>query len=149
MDSQFQSESGVIKWKAHFRSSPERVYGALASPNERAKYWADTVEERAGKLTYEFKSMGFRDEGRILKQVPQRLFSVEYLGTEVNFHLSADSTGGTDLELHVRNVPESRRTELIAGWVNFLMTMRGAVDFGIDLRNHDAERTWNKGYVEN
>lgn len=149
MNSQFQAEPGVIQWKAHFRSSPKKVYDALTNASERAKYWADSVQENDGKLIYDFKSMGFRDEGRILKRVPERLFSVEYLGTEVTFHMKADGKEGTDLELLVRGVPDSHRVELIAGWVNFLMTMRGAVDFGIDLRNHDVTRTWDKGYVEN
>ena len=52
------------------------------------------------------------------------------LSTEVTFRLSEDGQGGTDLHLVVRGVPDSDRVELIAGWVNFLMTMRGAVDFG-------------------
>jgi hypothetical protein len=37
----------------------------------------------------------------------------------------------------------------MAGWVSVLLALKAAADFGIDLRNHDPARTWNKGYVDN
>ncbi|MGH9769506.1 MAG: hypothetical protein ACREAB_18940 [Blastocatellia bacterium] len=43
----------------------------------------------------------------------------------------------------------SDRIEVIAGWVSVLMALKAAVDFGIDLRNHDPQRTWDEGFVEN
>lgn len=46
-------------------------------------------------------------------------------------------------------VPLEDRTEVIAGWVSVLMALKGAVDFGIDLRTHDPDRHWEKGYVDN
>ncbi len=72
-----------------------------------------------------------------------------YLGTDVTFGLKPDGMGGTDMTLLVRKVPPDQKVELIAGWVNWLMTMKAAVDHGIDLRNHDSKRTWKQGYVEN
>jgi hypothetical protein len=29
------------------------------------------------------------------------------------------------------------------------MALKAAADFGVDLRNHDRQRTWEQGYVEN
>jgi hypothetical protein len=29
------------------------------------------------------------------------------------------------------------------------MAMKAAVDFGVDLRNHDESRAWNSGYADN
>jgi hypothetical protein len=29
------------------------------------------------------------------------------------------------------------------------MAMKAAVDFGVDLRNHDPERTWFDGFANN
>jgi len=46
-------------------------------------------------------------------------------------------------------VPTEHRTEVMAGWVSVLMSLKAAVDFGIDLRMHDPERHWDNGYVEN
>jgi hypothetical protein len=39
--------------------------------------------------------------------------------------------------------------EVVAGWVSVLMALKAAVDYGIDLRNHDARYCWEEGYVEN
>ena len=38
---------------------------------------------------------------------------------------------------------------MTAGWVSVLMAMKAALDYGVDLRNHDIERTWMKGYADN
>ena len=38
---------------------------------------------------------------------------------------------------------------MTAGWVSVLMAMKGAVDFEIDLRNHNPERVWENGYLDN
>jgi hypothetical protein len=39
--------------------------------------------------------------------------------------------------------------ETQAGWVSVLLALKGAVDYGVDLRNHDNSRTWRKGFVDN
>jgi hypothetical protein len=39
--------------------------------------------------------------------------------------------------------------EVTAGWVSVLMALKAAVDFGIDLRNHDPARAWAAGYADN
>lgn len=38
---------------------------------------------------------------------------------------------------------------MIAGWVSVLMAMKAAVDFGIDLRNHDSDMAWAQGFADN
>jgi len=53
------------------------------------------------------------------------------------------------LTLTDQGVPPENRTEVIAGWVSVLMALKASVDFGIDLRNHDPNRTWDEGYAEN
>ncbi len=63
--------------------------------------------------------------------------------------LESDGKGGTDLSLLAENVDESVRMEMASGWVSVLMAMKGALDFGIDLRNHDPERTWPRGFADN
>ena len=67
----------------------------------------------------------------------------------MQFRLQADPSGGTDLEMRCHGVPAEDRVEVIAGWVSVLMAMKAAVDFGVDLRNHDPERTWWQGYADN
>ena len=46
-------------------------------------------------------------------------------------------------------VPQAERVEVMAGWVSVLLALKAAVDFGVDLRNHDPQRTWEQGYAEN
>ena len=61
----------------------------------------------------------------------------------------ADMAGGTDLLLTETGTPPAERAESLAGWVSVLMALKAAVDHGVDLRNHDARRSWAQGYVEN
>jgi len=44
---------------------------------------------------------------------------------------------------------EELRREMIPGWVSVLMAMKAAVDFGVDLRNHDPKRSWQQGFADN
>ena len=41
------------------------------------------------------------------------------------------------------------RVETTAGWVSALMAMKAAVDFDVDLRNHDSKRSWKSSYCDN
>jgi hypothetical protein len=38
---------------------------------------------------------------------------------------------------------------ITAGWVFVLMALKASVNFVVDLRNHDSNRTWDEGYAEN
>jgi hypothetical protein len=39
--------------------------------------------------------------------------------------------------------------EHYAGWVSVLMNLKAYADFGIDLRNHHPDYTWDNHYVDN
>lgn len=144
----FQTQPHTIQWKMHFSSSPEKVYEALATNAGRAMYWAESAQEVDGYI--EFNIYGYPPfKGKILSAKPSHMFSLEYVGTNVTFTLDQDDQGGTDLTMHAENVEESLRFEMIPGWISVLMAMKAAVDFGVDLRNHDPKRCWNTGYADN
>ena len=144
----FQTETRVIRWKMHFISPPARVFSALATDEGRAHYWAESAPEVNGEVT--FHILGFEPfTGRIVKKNAPSQFALEYFGTIVEFSLHDDGKGGTDLSLVATQVDESIRMEMSAGWVSVLMAMKAAVDHGVDLRNHDASRTWRDGYADN
>ena len=148
MTQTFQPEPSTIRWKMHFASPPERVYEALATDAGRAAFWAESAPEVDGAITFHF--MTYESvTGRILDRDPPKRFKVEYFGTIVEFSLTGDGAGGTDLLLYSTNVDDSIRAEMTAGWVSVLMAMKAAVDHGIDLRNHDALRSWQSGYADN
>ncbi len=39
--------------------------------------------------------------------------------------------------------------EELPGWISVLLALKAAADFSIDIRNHDARRTWDQGYCDN
>ena len=144
----FQGEPGVIRWRMHFVSSPAEVFAALATDAGRATYWAESAPEVDGVITFHILNYD-PFAGRILKREEPGLFAVEYFGTVVEFSLSSDGAGGTDLSLTATHVDETIRWEMTAGWVSVLMAMKAAVDHGVDLRNHDSSRSWGDGYADN
>ncbi len=144
----FQPDPQAITWKMHFASPRERVFEALATDAGRASFWAESAREADGGITFQF--LGHETvSGRVLRSTPPSVFAVEYFGAEVAFLLCADGSGGTDLTLVATGVPAGDRVEVIAGWVSVLMAMKAAVDHGVDLRNHDASRTWAQGFADN
>lgn len=145
----FQSEENVIRWNVHFNSPRARVYEFLHSDEGRAKFWAESAMENDGAIDFVFPN-GWTWQGKILERVLNEKFVVNYFGNSITtFELREDGNGGTDLFLSDANVPAQDRVEVIAGWVSVLMQMKAAIDFEIDLRNHDKTRTWDEGFVEN
>ena len=145
----FQADPDVIRWRLFFRSQPDAVYQALATAGGRSRYWAESAHEQDGVIHFVVPG-GLESRGRVLEAVPSRCFAAEYFGWTVRFDLHPDpASGGTDLTMTCHNVPPADRVEVIAGWVSVLMAMKAAVDYGVDLRNHDSERTWWQGYADN
>ena len=113
------------------------------------RFWAESATEQAGSIHFRFPN-GQAWQGEILVRRPPGLFQVVYIGgTIVTFTLESDGRRGTDLTLTDEGVAEEHRCEVIAGWVSVLMALKAATDFGVDLRNHDPQRTWDQGFAEN
>jgi uncharacterized protein YndB with AHSA1/START domain len=145
----FQSHPTTITWRLHLRSAPAAVYELLATDAGRARFWAESAVERGGTIEFIFPG-GQRWRGAILeRQAPRRFAVVYYGGSTTTFELADDGAGGTELTLTDAGVPQTDRMEVVAGWVSVLMALKAAADFGVDLRNHDSERSWEQGYVEN
>jgi uncharacterized protein YndB with AHSA1/START domain len=145
----FQDDPETIGWRVHLHSPVEKVYQALTTDAGRAGFWAESAVERDGVIQFVFPN-GLTWAGRVLVAEPPRRFAVVYYGgSTATFTLADDGSGGTDLSLTDRGVPDEDRVEVIAGWVSVLMALKAAVDFGVDLRNHDPGRSWEQGFVEN
>lgn len=135
----------MIEWKVHLSSPPERVYDFLASAAGRAAFWAESAPERDGTIDFTFPD-GLQLRSRILADEPPQRFVLTYFGnSEIVFTLAADGSGGCDLSLS----DSAGDARTMAGWVSVLLTLKAAVDFGVDLRNHDETRTWSHGYADN
>jgi uncharacterized protein YndB with AHSA1/START domain len=135
----------LVEWKLHLSSSCDRVYDFLATDSGRAEFWAESASERDGHIEFEFPG-GLEWRARILEAERPRRFVVTYFGeTTVAFDLESDGSGGCELTL----ADTADDPETLAGWVSVLLALKAAVDFGIDLRNHDLDRTWSSGYADN
>lgn len=138
----FQSDPARIVWRVHIDVPVEAVYDALATDAGRASFWAESAVETDGVIHFVFPD-GSETSARILHAARPRTFAVEYFGSRVTFRL----TGATDVELVDERTED--REEVTAGWVSVLMQLKAAIQFGVDLRNHSRERSWDRGYVEN
>lgn len=145
----FQNNPQKIEWRLHLNAPPTAVFEVIATDEGRARFWAESATEVNGMVHFKFPN-GQQWRGRIREKTPPRRFSIHYFGDSVTtFELADDGRGGTDLLLQDVGVPAQHRAEVIAGWVSVLLALKAAVDFGVDLRNHDPQRTWDQGYVEN
>lgn len=144
----FQDKSHTIVWNIHFHSSPQRVFDALATDAGRSKYWAESTDEKDGRITFHIYNYP-PFTGRILAKEEPHVFELEYFGTTVKFDLKSDGQTGTILNLRAEVSDDTLREEMTAGWVSVLMAMKAAVDFDVDLRNHDPDMAWAQGFADN
>ena len=145
----FQNDPQTIHWRLHLRSPVDVVYQALSTDAGRASFWAESAVERHGVIHFVFPN-GVIWDAPILEAVPPHKFALRYYGNSTAaFTLQDDGQGGTDLILTDRGVQQEDHLEVTAGWVSVLLSLKAAVDFGVDLRNHDAQRHWEFGYAEN
>jgi uncharacterized protein YndB with AHSA1/START domain len=142
------SETGIITWRIHLASSPERVYTAITTDEGRARFWAESTTETHNSVRFAFPN-GLTWNGQILSARPFEYFELDYFGNRVSFSLQEDGQGGTDLTLQDRGTTGADQTETAAGWISVLLTLKAYVDHGSDLRNHDSSRTWDQDYVDN
>jgi uncharacterized protein YndB with AHSA1/START domain len=144
-----EHDTKTLLWRLHLKSSPSTVYQILATNEGRSRFWAESAVEIDGRIHFKFPN-GQSWSGRLLEQVAPQRFTVDYMGGSVaTFELSDDGRGGTDLTLTDEGVSAIDRAEVSAGWVSVLLALKAAVDFGVDLRNHDVGRTWDAGFVDN
>lgn len=136
-----------IVWRVHLASPPEKVFEMLATDEGRAAFWAESAEGRAGEIHFQFVS-GVATRSRIIESSPPSRFVIDYFDSEAAFDLLPDGSGGTDLTLTNTGYDPAEYDEILPGWLNVLFPLKAAVDFNIDLRTHDPQRTWERRYID-
>jgi uncharacterized protein YndB with AHSA1/START domain len=141
------SIGGPIRWRMHIPAPPEEVFAALDSDQGRASFWAESATETEGHIEFRFVN-GYGCRSRVLERRPPRVFAIDYMGGPARFELTEDGRGGTDLLLTHEGTGPEEWSEVHAGWLNVLFPLKAWVAHGVDLRNHDPERTWDRGYAD-
>lgn len=136
----------AIRWKLALKSPPERVYEAVATDAGRRAFWALEADASGGAVHFVFPN-GQRDVSRIDAAEPPWRFEITYFGARTVFDIEPAGKGAV-LSLRAENVPAAEWSDVNAGWVAVLMALKAYVDFGIDLRNGDPERSWDAGFVD-
>jgi uncharacterized protein YndB with AHSA1/START domain len=146
---EYASASGEVRMRVHLHSTPDVVYRFLATDAGRESFWAEEAREADSRIRWLFAS-GERVETKVLAKEPSTRFECEYRdGTVVEFELEDDGRGGTDLTLTQREIPEGAIAASAIGWSSVLMNLKAVVDFAIDLRNHSADLSDDRGFVDN
>jgi hypothetical protein len=122
-------------------AAPPEVFNYLNSESGRIRFWAEQAPEQDGKILFKYPN-GLSWQSRIFERKLNQKLSLEYIaGSKVTFLLTSVGEDGTDLEMNEENYPEKYFSEISAGWVSVLLALKAAVDFKVDLRNHDKKRT--------
>jgi uncharacterized protein YndB with AHSA1/START domain len=138
---------GPIRWRMHLPAPPEIVYDILDSNDGRASFWAISAREEQGRIEFRFIN-GYTCICRIVERRRPHVWAIDYIGGEARFELTSDGSAGTDLLLTHSGVSRNEWDEVHAGWLNVLFPLKAWVAHGVDLRNHDPERTWDEGYAD-
>lgn len=136
----------IIVWRLHLKSPPRLVHTMLSTDKGRERFWASKSVQRNDKVEFGFPD-GSVLTSKIVENQPPSTFVIEYFGGSiVSFRLEGGNDG-TDLTLTAEKV--KYYDEELPGWVSVLLALKTAVDFSIDIRNHDRHRTWEQGYCDN
>lgn len=137
-----------VEWRIYLRSPRDRVFEFLTTSEGRAKFWATSALEENGIIRFVLAD-GRKYRAHVIEKIYPDTFALEYFHSLLIFRLSDyGNNHGTDLSLINKNVIEQDFTKVEAGWVSFLMSLKAAADFGVDLRNHDPLKTWDRKYID-
>ena len=137
----------TVQWRLHCRSSPEAIFELLTTDAGRERFRAERSRSEGNASCSFFRTAPRSAAPSAIRDHPW-LFGFRYFGSEVEIGLAPDGEGRTDLTLIDTGIADAEFEEVQAGWLSVLLPLKGAADFGIDLRNHDPDRTWRELYVD-
>ena len=143
------AESGhTLRWQLRLRAPVAEVFSLLTTDRGRETFWVERSIQRGDQLEFQYPG-GAKLVCLVLEHKKNERFTITYFdGTRVSFTL-CDANGGTHLTLEQRDLAAESAAENRAGWVSVLLALKAQADFGVDLRNHDSDRTWEQGYPDN
>jgi len=138
------------------KASPEKVFKAWTDQKEIVKWFTVKTElepKKGGRLYFEWLA-GDKLEAKVIRiRRPNLLvFPFGSADEQVEVKISKEK-GGSLVELHqygMRTTPKYRVSMHLGcqtGWVFFLTNLKCWLEHGIDLRSHDASRSYRQGYI--
>lgn len=137
-----------ILWKIHCSSQASKLFFLVSSSEGRSRFWAENAKEENGIIHFQFIN-GQNTQSPILEKVQDEKFSLLYFNSLVIFRFIGSKEGGVDVILENINVLSEVFEETKAGWVSVLLALKAYADFGVDLRNHNLNKSWDDHFVDN
>jgi uncharacterized protein YndB with AHSA1/START domain len=137
----------LIVWRLSLASSREHVFALLDTDEGRERFWAVGSQGVDGGFELEFPG-GLTTRVDVVEREPRGRLVLRYFGSDVELELVERDGGGCLLELRCRCDDPASWVEMHPGWVSWLLVLKAAADFGVDLRNGAPERAWPQRYVD-
>ena len=77
------------------------------------------------------------------REEPARM-TIRYFGSEAQMELTPQDDGGSVLEVTCHCDDPDEWLQFYPGWVSWLLTLKAAADFDVDLRNDSPGRAWKQ-----
>lgn len=135
-----------IVWRVSLSSAAEDVFALLATDEGRERHWAQRSSSTNDGFVLEFAG-GLTEHVEVLEIVPASRLRIRYFGSESELVLKP-ADGGCVLEVTCHCEDHAEWLEFFPGWVSWLLVLKAAADFGVDLRNGSPARSWNERYVD-
>jgi uncharacterized protein YndB with AHSA1/START domain len=137
----------LIVWRLSLASPREDVFRLLDTDEGREQFWAVRSRAVDGGFELEFPG-GLETRVEVLERdAPSRL-ALRYFGSDVELLLAEREDGGCLFEVRCRCDDPAAWVEMHPGWVSWLLVLKAAADFGVDLRNGAPERAWAQRFVD-
>jgi hypothetical protein len=136
-----------IVWRVSLRSSADEVFSLLDTDAGRERHWARRSQSTPDGFDLEFAG-GLTEHVTVLEREPPARLRIRYFGSEADLVLTPFDEGGCVLEVTCRCDDGGEWMEFFPGWVSWLLVLKAAADYGIDLRGGSPGRGWNELYVD-
>ena len=156
MSKKFSYDWSQFRQKIEIEVSPEKVFKAWTDPKMIVKWFVvkAVIEPRKnGHLYFEWLA-GDKLDTRILaiRRPTKLVFPFGSKGEKVAVSIRKKGKGSL-VELHqydLKTTPKDRVQMHLGcreGWAFFLTNLKAFLEHGVDLRSHDAGRSYRQGYI--